>query len=1115
MKKIEKMLSAFIILCQAALMLPCGAYAGDSTVLKRLSVNLDGCAGEECTLRVMKPGISVPKTADEIIYADECEIDENGNAAFSVVLKNADEKYKYIAVSSSGEKASGEISAYDNIYDNEAYYLADDDFTMLKANSSDELSDWGYDVTEKSGNIDYSSEGLTLHDDSLYSSTRVKRTFEEQTDVAVSAEMCLKFSGTADGSGFSIKNNNSDIVKFEISDSMLKVNGAAAESVQSDAEYGVRLDMNLLMQTVDVYINGYKRVTGAAINGSSVNSLEIFTSKSGTDSLDISCVRIMRGYYASDEFVPYRNGQNLPKNGFWDCDTSGGSVKIIKTVGTPTADYYSLCLSDTSKTGSAGISKNICADMKQAVFTFKLYSAETVNNLDIASGALSAKVDEGLLKIKNSLGEYESVGAVKDKIWNTIRLTIDFEKSVCTVQINGKETAYNKAFSGGESGKISFKTGSEQTDTIWLDDIYLYENIEHSDYPPMPQTKEKSDIIVGMQTCDLWRQGKHFGWDKINGYPSRKPYLGYYDDGSSEVADWEIKYMADHGIDYAIRCWYRPGWSGSPIKEPRNGYALHDGYFNAKYKDKIKFAIAWENGGWSISSENAAMSDFKENIVPFWIEYYFKDPNYFTMDNKIVLGIYDASKLTEHFGESGAKEAISYLTEQVKSIGFDGIYLLGQTGSSDSSVLQKYSDNGYDAVYCYSYGQRNVSLIKQKECIAAQKGCENIISSIPTVTMGRDDSAWNRTAGAFITPSALKELCSWVKDTYFTNNTGDRLGDRMIMLDNWNEYGEGHYFMPSGIGGFGYLEAVGQVFGQKSHKDIRPENTQRLGRLYDSKREFAPREQTLKMYGVLDENALLKYDTDTDFNSNCSTAGSSYYRTFKSTNGILQGTPSSWYTAAKKDPYFYTADNLNITLNGNEVLHFRYKKPAAYTNFTVYFSTNDEPNMSGSKMLSAKTGSSTDWIDVYLEAGSNANWKGTLKRLQIRPFGGEDSTDTFYFDVIEILRYKDEEFEPLDFSISFDGFFSGGEKLESVPQTAASAFVRYETSNPYDDNEYYLFIAEYDSDKMTGVSYSPVTAANGKNTIEAPVNLKSGFTYKTGLWDKNQRPMTNVGVIAP
>ena len=48
----------------------------------------------------------------------------------------------------------------------------------------------------------------------------------------------------------------------------------------------------------------------------------------------------------------------------------------------------------------------------------------------------------------------------------------------------------------------------------------------------------------------------------------------------------------------------------------------------------------------------------------------------------------------------------------------------------------------------------------------------------------------------------------------------------MLLLDNWNEWGEGHYIAPYREYGFGYLDAVRRVFSTAppEHEDLIPED---------------------------------------------------------------------------------------------------------------------------------------------------------------------------------------------------------------------------------------------------------------------------------------------------
>lgn len=71
------------------------------------------------------------------------------------------------------------------------------------------------------------------------------------------------------------------------------------------------------------------------------------------------------------------------------------------------------------------------------------------------------------------------------------------------------------------------------------------------------------------------------------------------------------------------------------------------------------------------------------------------------------------------------------------------------------------------------------------------------------------------------------------------------LGSRMLLLDNWNEWGEGHYIAPYREFGFGYLDAVRRVFTETSgpHLDLIPEDVG-LGPYDTPYRTWQQREET-------------------------------------------------------------------------------------------------------------------------------------------------------------------------------------------------------------------------------------------------------------------------------
>ncbi|MGD0900669.1 MAG: hypothetical protein ABR915_22785, partial [Thermoguttaceae bacterium] len=73
-----------------------------------------------------------------------------------------------------------------------------------------------------------------------------------------------------------------------------------------------------------------------------------------------------------------------------------------------------------------------------------------------------------------------------------------------------------------------------------------------------------------------------------------------------------------------------------------------------------------------------------------------------------------------------------------------------------------------------------------------------------------------------------KALALWTRDEFMPSLPGDSLGRRVVMLANWNEFGEGHFMLPAASAGFGYLDALREVFTAGGpHEDAVPTPRQR------------------------------------------------------------------------------------------------------------------------------------------------------------------------------------------------------------------------------------------------------------------------------------------------
>jgi hypothetical protein len=345
--------------------------------------------------------------------------------------------------------------------------------------------------------------------------------------------------------------------------------------------------------------------------------------------------------------------------------------------------------------------------------------------------------------------------------------------------------------------------------------------------PTIPEPKPvKTTMLIGAHNCPLWEADRPGMWANILKHPERTPALGFYAQENPEVADWETKWAVEHGVSFFIYCWYRDG-QGGPVKMSF-GSAIHDSLFKSRFRSKMKYTIMWENqarGQAGVSSEQ----DLMQNLLPFWMENYFKDPGYLKVDNKPVLYVYRPEFLVDDLGGIGqVRAAFDKMRDACRAAGFDGLYLLGEYRGLDPKHLTLLKSLGLDYVFAYCWYVPNNPTPQQS--IDTQMGYIRktqelgILPQVPTVSQAWSGWADEGTVWK-IPPKDFGRLLTQARD-FAQTLPKEELGSRMLLLDNWNEWGEGHYIAPYREYGFGYLDAVRDVFapGAGPHQDLLPED---------------------------------------------------------------------------------------------------------------------------------------------------------------------------------------------------------------------------------------------------------------------------------------------------
>ena len=315
----------------------------------------------------------------------------------------------------------------------------------------------------------------------------------------------------------------------------------------------------------------------------------------------------------------------------------------------------------------------------------------------------------------------------------------------------------------------------------------------------------------------------------------RKPLWGYVNEADPQVMQMQIDCAYEHGVNVFIYDWY--WYDDRPFLEN----CLNDGYLKAKNNDLVKFYLMWANHNanhmWSVdlASEMEGQIiwrgdvtfDIFKKIVRRWIDKYFTHPSYYKIDGKPVFSIYLMKTLLMSFGGSdGTRAALDYFREEVKKAGFPGLHLQGvyngfegfdYDGRYGGTPGDLYTLLGFDSVTHYNMGTQAERNGDYEEFIKLhKKGYEAMDEAgrlyFPQVSLGWDNNpryhAFKPSISTNNTPENIKKALIQAKEYVDTHD----LPVPLVTINSWNEWTETSYLQPDNLYGYGYLEAVKEVF---------------------------------------------------------------------------------------------------------------------------------------------------------------------------------------------------------------------------------------------------------------------------------------------------------------
>ncbi len=364
-------------------------------------------------------------------------------------------------------------------------------------------------------------------------------------------------------------------------------------------------------------------------------------------------------------------------------------------------------------------------------------------------------------------------------------------------------TAFGVAIAG-----FSLPNGQNFTKAFMVNEAVAPDRLKQTDGYDVPvPVPAKTAYQIGAYYFPGWSPDQISRWKSQADFPERDSLLGWYEEGRPEVADWHIKWAVENGISFFVYDWY---WRNG---KEELGAGLNQGFLKARYNELMKFAVMWANhGGYAEHTPEQLLQ-----VTDYWIEQYFRRPNYLQVDGKPYVSFFSPHELLRSLGsEEKVRAAFEAMRERAKSAGLPGIHFGACTGG-DQVFNASLKRAGFDSLTGYNY-RRIGSSMKQSPYLGYLLAHENIwnmnqvsgvMPYIPLLTVGWDSRPWDgpraeaqfdRFSGHF--QQGLERLKANLDST----------GGKMAILEAWNEWGEGSYFEPNVEYGFEDLEAIRRVF---------------------------------------------------------------------------------------------------------------------------------------------------------------------------------------------------------------------------------------------------------------------------------------------------------------
>lgn len=321
-------------------------------------------------------------------------------------------------------------------------------------------------------------------------------------------------------------------------------------------------------------------------------------------------------------------------------------------------------------------------------------------------------------------------------------------------------------------------------------------------------------------------------------YPDLEPLIGWYDD-SQQAVDKTIDQAANAGVNFFAFDWYDISMSTSPTDRTLNE-ALNF-YTTSSQRKRLHFCLMYVDQPPFVPATGELSAQHWSHLITLWLSY-MKQPDYVRVSGKPLFIIFSPEHLDTIFGGvTGVRAALNELRSRARADGLPGVSIAVAAtvvAKSNPARVAILNAEGYDLATGYNYhslGDEQYGVpAPYSNLVTENVDTWNQVSSrvsvpyIPVVTSGFDlrySSRSNEKSTAIIYGgrTAAKFACFAVQARHWIDtHPNQTTQERIVMIYAWNELAEGGAIIPTKQDGYGYANAVREVFGTTSQAPATP-----------------------------------------------------------------------------------------------------------------------------------------------------------------------------------------------------------------------------------------------------------------------------------------------------